>query len=143
MKDNIRVSKYLKDLELDRVLEDVNSTLLASYDFCDNNVLNSPVTFIVGVQRSGSTFLNQLLINNFHFTYPNNLVARFWDTPFVGVALSKSLKLSGEVPFVSDLGYTEGINSPHEFGYFWKKWFDPIEQKLSSDQLSLESLPKP
>lgn len=92
----------------------------------------SPVTFVIGSQRSGSTLLQQLLINCFNFFYPNNIVARFWGAPLFGTALSRSIQTKeNSISLNSDLGFTRDPFGPHEFGYFWKKWFshDPLQEK--------------
>lgn len=87
---------------------------------------NLPVIFIVGAQRSGTTLLMQLMTQYFELSYPNNFIARYWDIPFIGAMLYKNLAEEITVDkynLSSDLGYTKGLEGPHEFGYFWKKWF--------------------
>lgn len=86
-----------------------------------------PVIFIIGLPRSGTTPLSQLLIQRFKLGYVSNLIARFWEAPEVGIALAKEIS---EDPgrFQSDLhstfGFTKGYEGHHEFGYFWRRWFD-------------------
>lgn len=86
-----------------------------------------PPVFVVGLPRSGTTLLMQLLSWAFPFTHPDNIIARFWEAPFVGVAASRSLRSGGQQPqgpdTASDYGVTADPFSPHEFGYFWTRWF--------------------
>lgn len=82
--------------------------------------------FIVGLPRSGSTLLVQLLVSHLYLGYATNLVARFWNRPAFGVALNRILsKDPGAVPENdSRYGRTLGYEGHHEFGWFWARWFD-------------------
>jgi LPS sulfotransferase NodH len=84
-----------------------------------------PLIYIVGAPRSGSTLLSQLLSRCLDVGYVNNLIARFWARPSIGIRLSQSLL--GErgretVTFESTHGTTADVAGPHEFGYFWRHW---------------------
>jgi len=127
--DNKRTEQYRKDELEEKVLMEMNQTLypkelelIKEYDKPE-----LPVIFIVGAQRSGTTLLMQLMINFFELAYPNNFIARYWNVPFTGAVLYKSLSKNygsvNDVDLSSDLGYTKGLDGPHEFGYFWRKWF--------------------
>jgi len=76
--------------------------------------------FVLGVPRSGSTLVSQLLASSLFVGYPDNIVARFWLSPVYGLRLSK-IFLNGqrEWSFNSDYGRTTNLADPHEFGYFW------------------------
>mgnify|MGYP006286900729 CR=1 FL=1 len=82
--------------------------------------------FIVGLPRSGSTLLVQLLIAHLRLGYATNLVARFWNQPAFGVALNRALSSDpGAVSETdSQYGRTLGYEGHHEFGWFWGRWFD-------------------
>jgi len=86
-----------------------------------------PVVFIVGLPRSGTTPLAQLMIQRFRLGYVSNLIAKFWAAPEVGIALVREIS-QGAGSFSSLLnsqyGFTEGYEGHHEFGYFWRRWFD-------------------
>jgi hypothetical protein len=83
-----------------------------------------PVIFIVGAPRSGTTVLEQFLINHFHLTYISNVVAKFWQAPFIGLHFYKSLKKKQtKIDYSSEFGFTNNYDGPHEFGYFWKRFF--------------------
>ena len=82
--------------------------------------------FIVGLPRSGSTLLVQLLIAKLRLGYATNLMARFWGRPAFGVALNRALSTDPGAISVSDsvYGQTQGYEGHHEFGWFWSRWFD-------------------
>lgn len=112
-----------------------------SFDFIlEGKEPEKPIVFVVGLQRSGTTLLMQLLAQCFHFTYPDNIVARFWDAPFIGVIVSKSLQkqfgAGASYDFDSDYGLSSDAFGPHEFGYFWTRYFgfEPVHH-LTAEQL--------
>ena len=85
-----------------------------------------PVIFVVGVPRSGTTILTQLLLSAFQIGYVNNIVAKFWQAPYIGSILAKSLKNNQQnlnISTDSNYGFTNEYEGPHEFGYFWRRWF--------------------
>ena len=86
-----------------------------------------PIIYLVGLPRSGTTLLSQLVSRQLEVGYINNLVARFWLRPSVGVRLSHAL-LGGvrrdAIQLTSTFGVTSDIVGPHEFGYFWRHWFN-------------------
>ena len=90
-----------------------------------------PVIYIIGAPRSGTTLVYQLICKCFSVGYINNLAARFWLRPSIGVHLTKSLFNEDlgrkHITFQSELGRTNGAANPHEFGYFWSHWFRSAE----------------
>ncbi|UII30193.1 sulfotransferase [Fulvivirga ulvae] len=126
--DNKRLDEYKKDDIAESAMEAANQRLQDLHLMISEtyNTPKYPVIFIVGAQRSGTTLLMQSMVNYFRLFYANNLIARFYKAPYVGAYLYKSLFKSLdtlEVGYSSDLGYTESIHGPHEFGYFWRRWF--------------------
>jgi len=84
------------------------------------------VVFVVGVPRSGSSFLYQLIAGTDQFAYVSNFSARFWRAPHVGCSLEKALGLreqAYEPDYKSEFGKMFGLQAPHEFQYFWDQWF--------------------
>jgi len=101
-----------------------------------------PVFFVVGAPRSGTTVLLQTIIEYYNIGYINNFIAKFWEAPVIGAILFQSMYLKPEKQsFLSDSGFTTGINGPHEFGYFWKRFFNYSDshQIKESDYLSINS----
>ncbi len=85
-----------------------------------------PVIFVVGAPRSGTTVLTQLLLSAFQIGYVNNIIAKFWKAPYMGCVLAKSLKQNQQklnIGTKSNYGFTNEYEGPHEFGYFWQRWF--------------------
>lgn len=141
-KDSHRSAKYAKRQLLERTLQRLNESLskdearlIEPFD-----QPQMPSIFIVGLQRSGTTLLMQLLLQHANFGYINNLIARFWQAPYQGTIFARSFRntSNSSVDLQSDLGYTTGYEGPHEFSYFWRKWFPeatfeghPIEDKTN------------
>lgn len=123
-----RRPRYAKDLEDESLFSAVNE-VLARGDLpvrrCSIEVSRLPIIYIVGTPRSGTTLVSQLLSRYLPLGYVNNLIARFWLRPSVGIRLSQALlgKQGREgISFQSTHGLTEEIGGPHEFGYFWRHW---------------------
>jgi len=121
-----RTEKYRKSPDYERILEDFNRRLddLAAPG---GPAPREPVTFIVGVPRSGTTLLYQLLAASGAFGYSSNVAARFFRAPWVGARLHRILAPVLDEPertFESDAGHTDPWSGPHEFGYFWERHFE-------------------
>ncbi len=147
--DNNRTKKYQKSKTQENVLEVMNQALSPKeLELISNfDKPKYPIIFIVGAQRSGTTVLMQLITQLFNVSYPNNFIARYWDAPYIGAMLYKNLSDNldnNTLDFNSDLGYTIGLQGPHEFGYFWKKWFpwksweEPQYEKIDYSLLQKE-----
>lgn len=96
-----------------------------------------PIIFVVGAQRSGTTLITQLLIEHYNLSYPNNLVSRFWKSPYLGTVLFESLDLTSElISHESSYGSTKGVLGTHEFSFFWKRWFKDAAEHGQKNDLS-------
>ena len=123
-----RTPEYRKDPEQEERLKHLNAHLapLEKQLISGFDRPQLPIVFIVGAPRSGSTLLSQTLTQIGSFSYVSNFVARFWMAPYVGMLIEDALgirKLESNQSFVSRFGVTEGWVGPHEFGYFWSRWF--------------------
>ena len=88
---------------------------------CEEDEVHSNI-FVMGLPRSGSTLLTQILYNNTDLYCTNNLIARFWDTPLIGTQLSKlTIPKVALSEYESFYGRTLGIDQPHEFSRFWQQ----------------------
>ena len=86
---------------------------------------SAPPVFIVGPPRSGTTMVYQLIARGLEVGYVSNVMARFWTAPVLGAMVSRrALGLSAPEDLESDLGRTASPGGVHEFGYFWRRFFD-------------------
>lgn len=86
-------------------------------------VPGAPIVFIVGVPRSGTTLLYQLMAQHLDVVYITNAVARYWLAPLWALRRDDGQR---QFELRSHLGRTEGPNAPHEFGWFWQ-YHAPME----------------
>jgi len=119
--DPVVTEKFRKDVEAENILTRMNDSLLALerslYVETDRSV---PILFILGVPRSGTTLLYQLISSCLDIGYVDNLIARFWRAPVCGIKLSQQVLPKRPLSsFRSQFGRTDGLHEPHEFGYFW------------------------
>ena len=123
--------KKVKNLEL--VLKELNNELKDSFSN-DFSLPKKPIILIMGCARSGSTLLLQFLAESGLFSYPTNLIARFYKNPYLGIKVQQALldfdPLNqigfnlDEKKFDSNLGKTIGALAPSEFWYFWREYFN-------------------
>ena len=80
--------------------------------------------FIIGLPRSGSTLLFQLLTSNYKFSFFSNLATVFYKGPTLILSLFKKKHQRFSIDkFDSDYGYTKGFFSPSEAGSIYRNWF--------------------
>ena len=101
---------------------------------------------IVGCARSGSTLLYQYLASTGYFAYPTNVISRFYYAPYIGARIQQLLfdydykketfPEKDSTSYSSDYGKTFGPYEPHEFWYFWNRFFAfKTVQKLSKREI--------
>lgn len=150
MENNRRKYEHKKNASLERIFPELEKILGTS----EKTVLErfkapeKKVFLIVGCARSGSTLLYQYLADTNYFFYPTNFLSRFYYSPYIGYRIQQALidfDFNGEIfpneqaniPFVSSLGKTKGPKQPHEFWYFWNRFFKFGDtQKLSEDEIN-------
>jgi LPS sulfotransferase NodH len=119
-----RRAEYAKDAGDEAFLRAVNERLesLERERYVDTDI-EHPFLFVVGLPRSGTTLLSQLLAYCLDVGYVDNVAARFWLAPVHGLRLSRIL-VGNEKPaaFESDYARTHDLRAIHEFGYFWRRW---------------------
>lgn len=90
---------------------------------------------IVGLPRSGTTILYQLLARTGAVGYPSNVMAPYWRVPVVGARLQRQLAQGGPtISMTSVAGRTSEPLDPHEFGYFWRRALGHSGNTLRPDQ---------
>jgi len=127
-----RTPEFQRNASLEKVLSEVNN-LIENIDTPSYSIPRYPVIFIMGCPRSGSTLFLQWLASLKLFSYPSNLIARFYKNPYLGARIQQILidydKIrqinigSTDKFFDSKLGKTWGALSPSEFWYFWRRFF--------------------
>lgn len=107
-----------------------------------------PILFIMGCARSGTTLMLQYLASLKQFCFPTNLISRFYYAPYLGALIQKILydlddkhellrHYEDSQEYTSVLGKTKGPLSPHEFWYYWKRFFKFGEiQQLSQAEIA-------
>ena len=129
-------AEFKKNARLEKYLDDLNSLLAATeIEAIARKRAHPkyPVIFIVGAPGSGTTLVMQWLASTGLFSYPSNLIARFYKAPYLGAKIQRMLtdpELSfreevmlpgadNEDFFSSDLGQTRGLFAPNDFSAFW------------------------
>lgn len=112
-----------------------------------NTSIDFPIMFIVAPPRSGTTLLYQLITLRYDVFYPTNLIAKFYNNPYdflkkIGDLDIFSPRITSD--FKSDLGNTNNLFEPHEWGWFWEKFLYKNENTLVNELSEIQSLyPKP
>ncbi|MGB8223841.1 MAG: sulfotransferase [Polyangiales bacterium] len=88
-----------------------------------HRIPGAPIIFIVGVPRSGTTLLYQLMAKHLDVLYVTNEVARYWLAPLWAFRRNET---ETPIDLRSHLGLGEGPAAPHEFGWFWE-YHAPLE----------------
>jgi len=84
--------------------------------------LSKPLVVIISLPRSGATLLSQVLASCTDIGYISNRMAEYWNNPLEGLCKDKVFhnpKFFSN--FKSCYGNTEGLDEPHEWGWFWSK----------------------
>jgi hypothetical protein len=96
----------------------------------------------------------QWLAESQQWGYPTNLISRFYAAPYWGARIQQMLienDYYGELsdfkktsPFTSTLGKTKGALAPHEFWYFWRRFFklEAEADVVPENELSLVDVKK-
>lgn len=140
--DQSRVTKYQKDphreeqlRQLNKMLAPLEMELIRSFE-----LPRLPIIFIVGAPRSATTLMSQMMTTTGGFGHISNFVARFWMAPLVGARIELALGINEhhiEPTYNSLFGVTKGLSGPHEFGYFWERWFSfKVTHKLSPHEIT-------
>ena len=130
---------FAKDQSEEDFLEQLNLALAprAEADYREELAEAYPTLHVIGVPRSGTTLLYQVVASGLEIGFVNHLVAAFWLAPVYGLRLSRKLGLDRRTSsFESAFGRTPDVGEPHEFGYFWNhhlRYPDLCEQPPGHD----------
>jgi len=113
--------EYAKDPADEDLLRHLNAALAPVEESAYLDLEEEHATLhVIGVPRSGTTLLHQVLAAGLEIGYVDNLTAAFWRAPVFGLRLARKLGVRDSGPsFESSFGRTRGVGEPHEFGYFW------------------------
>ena len=119
-----RRGPYAKDPGAEDFLESLNEYLRPrELELYRDHEIEHAFVFVVGLPRSGTTLLTQVLAYCLDAGYVNNFAARFWLAPVHGIRLARLIAGDAEpVSFESDYARTRSLLDIHEFGYFWRHW---------------------
>lgn len=131
--------------DFERFLDDLNDAII---QMPEPTVKPDPPRSwqIVGLPRSGSTVLYQLLAQTGLVGYPSNLMASFHRAPWVGAMLQRRLTLQRATSVEKGAGSTTSASlaslagrtpeplDPHEFGYFWRRLCGHSRNSLTRDR---------
>lgn len=132
-----RRPEWQRNPALEAKLGELN-VLLAELPRRQRSETLTPILFVVGSPRSGTTLAMQIVAASGAFAYPSNLISRFWNAPHLGqlvqdMIADPKLDFRGELldlaptsPHTNgedQLGKTRGALQPNEFWYFWRRAF--------------------
>lgn len=140
-----RRCEHKRNEELEDLLREINGLLNPLELSVTSSFEKSkyPIFLIMGCARSGTTLMLQWLAASGYFSYPTNILSRFYGAPYIGAKIQMMLTkhdfnneifdFNEEIPFVSRLGKTKGALAPNEFWYFWRRFFHFGEIQYLSD----------
>lgn len=120
-----RLESFRKDKRFEDYFARVNEHLQAFDQGETSSGATFPLIYIVGLPRSGTTILSQLISRYLPVGYISNLIARLWLNPVAGIRLSQAIfgpDIRDRIALTSMHGVTADPWGPHEFGYFWRHW---------------------
>lgn len=113
--------RFEKDRSYEEFIEQFNDHLASfEQEYYQDLEETLPSVHVIGVPRSGTTLLTQLIYSHLDVGYINNLIARFWKAPVSAIRLSRKILGNGySSSLSSDYGKTDSIYEPNEFNYLW------------------------
>jgi hypothetical protein len=146
-----RTAEFRKSATLEQLLAELNGLLSVCQETVNQKYVRPrfPVLLIMGPPRSGTTLFLQWLAESKCWGYPSNIISRFYGAPYIGARVQQILiehDYKNQIsdwqktePYASSLGTTKGATAPHEFWYFWRRFF-PLGPE--ADVVSPEALEK-
>lgn len=116
-------SQRIERFEKDKFFENLNMYLEQYEKVIQSQIAPSfkPNIFVMGLPRSGTTLMSQVLFKALDISVTNNVHSKFWKAPVTGALFSDMIvKSENNSGFTSNYGRTNGKDEPHEFSYYWK-----------------------
>lgn len=148
-----RTDNFKRNEALECFLQELNNDLWQTEQMLIKNKKKEyPVIFIIGSLRSGTTLIMQWLANTGQFSYPTNMLSRFYKAPIIGAKIqmlltdeaynfrNEILDFKSKIEFNSENGKTKGALSPNEFWYFWRRFLPFNELDYLPDKELLEQV---
>jgi hypothetical protein len=131
-----RKPEFQRNTNLEELLTEINSLLKNVEEKAVKKFRKPqfPVLLVLGGPRSGSTLMMQWIASLGTFSYPTNLLSRFYEAPYIGAKIqlllthpdynfkNEILDFNSNCSFSSNLGKTEGALEPNDFWYFWRRF---------------------
>jgi len=89
-----------------------------------SQTIQMPLICVCGPPRSGTTLSFQVLTQAFDTLQLTNLHYLFYNTPLVGLKISKALTRPYVSDYKSQYGFIKGLNGPAQAYEFWRYWCD-------------------
>ena len=99
-----RASFFKRNDDLEIALTDLNNLISTVNCEVEFSQPERPIVLLMGCPRAGSTLMLQWLASLGVFSYPSNLIARFYKNPFIGIRAQQSLL---ELDPLNQLGFTK------------------------------------
>lgn len=129
------ISYEPKSDSFESFLNDLNSAVSLGMGDFPPPAMPHQTAQIVGLPRSGTTIIYQLLALTGRVGYPSNVMALFWENPTIGARIQKHLATSQPtLGMRSVAGRTVEPLDPHEFGYFWRNALGHSRNSVVADQ---------
>lgn len=113
-------------------------SMIRKYAFSNSGKKHDPV-FIIGLPRSGSTLLYQLITDMFDVLYFDNLMNIGRESIHFSLRLSEIVfKNRPHQSYSSSYGYThsDGLHAPSEAGPLWYRWFPKNVSEVTPEMVS-------
>ena len=132
------LKKNNKSLKLIEEINNFSKKFFEKKKFLKKNYKKNNIILVMGLPRSGTTYLSQLIFRNFQIRCIDSIAAKFWKSPLCGLLFS-DLFIEQQFP-VDDLksfyGQSTNLFDPHEYSYFWnyylkKKKIDFIKKEIT------------
>ena len=82
----------------------------------------SPMIFVCGAPRTGTTLVTQVLLNHLPLQYLNNLTSVFPRSPIVANQLFSRLVKRRPASYSSFYGKSDHLSGPNDALYIWDRW---------------------